>query len=60
MRHIYGTLFDNTGQPIVLKLRQEIKVTVTAKLYTTLHDPTMSAQTKFGIPIYASDTNFQI
>ena len=34
VRHIYGTLFDNTGQPIFLKLRPEIKVTVAAKLYT--------------------------
>ena len=58
MQHIYETLFDNTGQPIFLQLRPEIKVTVTAKLYTTLHDPNMSPQTKFGIPIYARDTNF--
>ena len=33
MRHIYGTLFENTGQPIFLKLMPEIKVTVAAKLY---------------------------
>ena len=33
MRNIYGTLFDNTGQPIFLKLMPEIKVTVAAKLY---------------------------
>ena len=37
MRHIYGTLFDNTGQPIFLKLMPEIKVTVAAKLYITAH-----------------------
>ena len=32
MLHIYGTLFDNTRQPVFLKLIPEIKVTVVAKL----------------------------
>ena len=39
MRNIYGTVFDNTGQPIFyddfLELRPETKVTVTPKLYLT-------------------------
>ena len=47
----YRTLFDNTGQPIFLKLMTEIKVTVAAKLYiyTALRDPKMYQQTKYGI-----------
>ena len=49
MRDICGTLFDNTGQLIVV--RPEFKVTVTAELYTALSDPNMCPQTKFGIPI---------
>ena len=32
MLHIYGTLFDNTKQPVILKLILESKVTVVAKL----------------------------
>ena len=49
MRRIYGKLFDNTGQPmflkdIILKLRSEIKVTVTPTLYTTHRDPKMRRQ----------------
>ena len=50
-RHIYGTLSDNTGEPIFLKLMPEIKVRVAAKLYMySLCDPKMCPQTKFGIP----------
>ena len=51
MRHIYGTLFDYTGQHIFLILRPEIKVTVTDKQYTALCDTKMCPQTKFGIPM---------
>ena len=52
MQRIYGTLFDNTGQPIFLKLVSEIKVTVVAKLYMhSLRDPKMCPQTKLVIPM---------
>ena len=55
MRHIYGTLFDNTGQPIFtiffLKLRPESKVTVTLNDIRHSLAPKMCPQTKFGIPI---------
>ena len=33
MRHIYGTLFDNTVQLIFLKPMPEIKVAVATRLY---------------------------
>ena len=33
MQLFHGTLFDNTVQPIFVKLRPEIKVTLAAKLY---------------------------
>ena len=33
MRHINGTLFDNTGLLIFLKLMPETKVTVATRLY---------------------------
>ena len=36
MRHIYGTSFDNTGQPIFLKLRLEIKVPLTVSVCSSL------------------------
>ena len=50
MRHIYGTLSDNTGQSIFLKLIPEIKVTEAAKMYiNSLCDPKMCPQTKFWI-----------
>ena len=55
MRHIYGTLFDNTGQPIFtiffLKLRTESKVTVTLNDIRHSLTPKMCPQTKFGIPV---------
>ena len=37
--------------PFFLNLRPEIKVTVAAKLYTSLRDPKMCPQTKFEIPM---------
>ena len=56
MQHIYGTLFDNTGQPIFtiilfLELRPENKVTVTLNDIRHCVTPKMCPQTKFGIPI---------
>ena len=55
MRHIYGTLFDNTGQPILryffLKLRPESKVTMTLNDIRHSVTPKICVQTKFGIPI---------
>ena len=56
MRHIYGTLFDSTGQPIFtiilfLELRPESKVTVTLNDIRHSVTPKMCPQTKFGIPI---------
>ena len=56
MRHNYGSLFDNIGQPIFtifffLKLRAESKVTVTLNDIRHSLTPRMSPQTKFGIPI---------
>ena len=56
MQHIYGTLFDNTGQPIFtiilfLELRPESKVTVTLNDIRHCVATKMCPQTKFGIPI---------
>ena len=52
MRHIYGTLSDNAGQPVLFKLLPDIKVKKAAKLYMySLRDPKVCPQTKFGIPM---------
>ena len=63
MRHIYGMLFDNTGQPIFtiffLKLRPESMVTVTLNDIRHSLTPKMCSQTKFGIPI-SKDIGFML